>query len=593
MRRRKLRWLLAIAIAAFASVATWLALSQREPVVQAKSSYLTAFINTYPAAASTKLNSCQLCHTSIPAKNAFGADYKSHGHNFQAIEALDSDGDGFSNLAEIQAGTWPGDPSDKPSAPTPTAVAPTPTPTTVPVPTPTPGSTPGGGQYRLIGWNDLGMHCLDDSFDVFSILPPYNTLWAQLIRVPEDGGLPEIVVDDVTVTYEFIDNTYSAGKINFWDHVKDLFGVDLAPDVGLTGAGLTGVMRAEEDHFVVEGVPLSPYTDSDPTTRNPYQLAHLVARRTSTGEILAETTFVAPVSDEMHCDNCHSDGQRERIATGNVRRNILVLHDKEEHTNLAASEPVLCASCHASPALGAPGKPGIPSLSLAMHRKHAPEHEGKEDDDRRDDQDHEKQRDEENRDHDKGRDDGEALRQDEEATLVRVVNWVRSAAPSSLGRDDGDDDEGEEGTNDCYQCHPGVETACLRGTMAASGLWCTDCHGDMNAMADPNRTPWVDLPKCADCHGSEHAENPGKLFRMSVGHGGVYCEACHGSPHAILPSTQPLDNMQVEQLQGYSGTLRECSVCHGANVPAQEGPHGLTAPALTIAPKAYVPLVRR
>ncbi|GAB4563003.1 MAG: hypothetical protein Kow0047_11510 [Anaerolineae bacterium] len=247
--------------------------------------------------------------------------------------------------------------------------------------------------------------------------------------------------------------------------------------------------------------------------------------------------------------------------------------------------------------LGAPGKPGIPSLSLAMHRKHAPEHEGKEDDDRQDQDDEkqrdEKDRDEEKRDRDKGRSDDEALRQDEEATLVRVVNWVRSAAPRSLGDDDDDDGEGEEGTNDCYQCHPGVETACLRGTMAASGLWCTDCRGDMYAMADLNRTPWVDLPKCADCHGSAHAENPGKLFRTSVGHGGVYCEACHGSPHAILPSTQPLDNMQVEQLQGYSGTLRECNVCHGGNVPAQEGPHGLTAPALTIAPKVYVPLVRR
>lgn len=34
---------------------------------------------------------------------------------FKAIEKLDSDKDGFSNIAEIQAGTLPGDPASKPA----------------------------------------------------------------------------------------------------------------------------------------------------------------------------------------------------------------------------------------------------------------------------------------------------------------------------------------------------------------------------------------------------------------------------------------------------------------------------------------------
>jgi len=27
----------------------------------------------------------------------------------------------------------------------------------------------------LVGWNDLGMHCMDADYSVFSILPPFNT----------------------------------------------------------------------------------------------------------------------------------------------------------------------------------------------------------------------------------------------------------------------------------------------------------------------------------------------------------------------------------------------------------------------------------
>ena len=33
----------------------------------------------------------------------------------------------------------------------------------------------------LLGWNNLGMHCMDSDYSVFSILPPYNTIETQLI----------------------------------------------------------------------------------------------------------------------------------------------------------------------------------------------------------------------------------------------------------------------------------------------------------------------------------------------------------------------------------------------------------------------------
>jgi len=44
-----------------------------------------------------------------------------------------------------------------------------------------PAARAGGGNWTLIGWNNLGMHCMDDGYSVFSILPPFNTIDAQLM----------------------------------------------------------------------------------------------------------------------------------------------------------------------------------------------------------------------------------------------------------------------------------------------------------------------------------------------------------------------------------------------------------------------------
>lgn len=379
-----------------------------------------------------------------------------------------------------------------------------------PPPPPQPLPMLDAEEYVLIGWNDLGMHCMNENFENLAVLPPYNTLWAQVIR---KGTRPEVVTTTLSVAYSFLDNTYSVGKTNFWDYANQLFGVNLAPNVGLTGATLAGDMDAKPDHFVIEGVPLTPYRDSapqpGPANWYPYQLAHMVARDATTGEILAETTTVAPVSTEMRCDFCHSDGQRENISTGNVETNILTLHDREHGTNLMGQRPVLCAQCHGSNALGAPGNPRLPNLSRAMHKKHE------------------------------------------------------------------DFSKTSEG---CYNCHPGTQTQCQRDVMfVENGMTCVDCHGTAADVADTSRRPWIDLPRCENCHLPQFAENPDTLYRNSVGHGGIYCEACHGSPHAILPTNQANDNIQNIALQGFAGTLSDCKVCHGPIVPMGPGPHGLTA----------------
>ena len=78
--------------------------------------------------------------------------------------------------------------------------------------------------YVVLGWNNLGMHYYNPDFSNPAILPPYNTLIAQVIKL---GDPPQIVTSGVTVEYSFPDNTYSdddadrSDKTNFWDFVND------------------------------------------------------------------------------------------------------------------------------------------------------------------------------------------------------------------------------------------------------------------------------------------------------------------------------------------------------------------------------------
>ncbi|MDD5371600.1 MAG: hypothetical protein PHQ40_21175 [Anaerolineaceae bacterium] len=231
------------------------------------------------------------------------------------------------------------------------------------------------------------MHCYTFDFNSLGVLPPYNNLWAQVIK---RGDPPQIVTTGIQVSYSFPVST----------------------------------------HFVAEGIPLTEFSDSAPTTRDPYQLAILVAKNATSGAALAQLLVVAPVSTEMRCDRCHSDGQQEGIATGKVETNILTLHDQNNaedyppnHTiPLLQRQPVLCAECHSSNALTAPGISSLPSLSNAIHGKHA------------------------------------------------------GIVPDTL---DG-----------CYNCHPGPTTNCLRDVMSSRhGMDCISCHGTMNRVS-MNLNPW-------------------------------------------------------------------------------------------------------
>ena len=372
--------------------------------------------------------------------------------------------------------------------------------------------------YRILAWNDLGMHCYNRDFQYLAVLPPYNTVWAQVVQV---GDPPQIITTGITLTYAFVDNSFSVGKSNFWDYEDALFGVNLPDNIGLTGKGLTGTLDLRGTAFVAEGIPVTEFRDSDYAanqanpTPYPYQLAVVTAWDSGTMQKLAEATIVVPVSTEMHCDNCHYDGGVEGISTGSVELNILTLHDEENSGEypgtLVGRAPILCAECHASNALNAPGDAGLPNFSRAMHSKHA--------------------------------------------------------------------DKVPQDQTGCYQCHPGPETKCLRDVMSTQkGMDCIDCHGTMDQVKE-NPDPWLNEPRCDDagCHDSGAYDQNQDLYRFSTGHGDIYCEGCHDSTHAIAPSREPNDAIKFLDLQGVNlaiGAVNNCTVCH-MTTPLDSGPHAI------------------
>lgn len=254
---------------------------------------------------------------------------------------------------------------------------------------------------------------------------------------------------------------------------------------------------------------------NDDGTWDPFPM-FIVSVEDKAAKTLAQTLNVAPASTEMACDICHTADTYQGSMTA-----ILQAHDKNEKTDLwkqaEAGKPVMCSSCHADPAMGVKeNKDCKLNLSAAMHGFHA---------------------------------------------------------------DKLENSEHKLPKNTCHACHPGPKTNCLRDIMSQSGLTCTNCHGGMKDVADPARTPWVNMPSCMTCH-TEELQDPeifrikepnkhltadsGSLYRNSKAHGGggIYCAACHGSPHAVTPTSTVRDNEQAIRLQGHEGPIDKCTLCH-------------------------------
>jgi hypothetical protein len=218
--------------------------------------------------------------------------------------------------------------------------------------------------------------------------------------------------------------------------------------------------------FRAEGIPISPFDDAH--QKNPYPMMRLIAKNGATP--IATNDIVLPVSDEMDCRTCHASGTQAAAqpAAGWVwsdnperdfRLNILRLHDEKQFSQhhdvyvsalaarpgngtqfnpqglyrsvVADGQPVLCATCHASEALGTGSYSNIPPLTASVHSKHA--------------------------------------------TVVDPdlgITLDNSAHRAS-----------------CYRCHPGSTTKCLRGAMGGAiakdgslEMQCQSCHGNMSAV---------------------------------------------------------------------------------------------------------------
>lgn len=363
--------------------------------------------------------------------------------------------------------------------------------------------TPDFKDYVVLAWNDLGMHCLNPVYTQAVILPPYNTVYAQVIK---RGDPPQVITEGISLEYQIVGNTYSYGKRDystFWDNANSLFGVAVEKNKGLTGNGLSGLMSTSGDHFIVTGIPVTPVKDDG--TWSPFQVGEIIAKDNA-GHMIASTRFTVPTSDEIHCDGCHIPNS---LNNHNPFLDILQHHDKLHQPPdglLVPAAPVLCARCHGAPELGTTG-PGDAGkyLSAAIHRAHAS----------------------------RTYPDGSSI------ACYSCHPGPSTHCSRSLKhmREDGN----------CTTCHG-------------------DMLNVATTINNNTRIPWVNEPKCVSCHtGVTEVNTDTLLYRNSRGHGQIYCAGCHGSPHAMYPSREAGDNYQPNQYQNFATRIKSIGSCGGCH----------------------------
>ena len=134
----------------------------------------------------------------------------------------------------------------------------------------------------------------------------------------------------------------------------------------------------------------------------------------------------------------------------------------------------------------------------------------------------------------------------------------------------------------CGSCHTGDAMDNMYGTADTIG----DSEDGIRLMqayrvGDDKATPIVPTNKrfAENVVESGPATGNPMLYRVSTDdHAGIFCEACHGATHGIWPNKNPNanDNVAAIQLQGHSGPIAECSVCHEGDLGnTLAGPHGM------------------
>ena len=161
-----------------------------------------------------------------------------------------------------------------------------------------PDAEPSQG-WTLSAWNDLGMHCMDEDFSIFAILPPFNTINAQLVdlngdRMTDTSGVhlyyQSAIDPDGSETHS------SSTGTNFWEHEEDLFGGQIAEDTGLFGAEMPGPSntpremewKASHNWWTGEGIPIIPHDKFG--DKNAYPLIRVTARSAG-GDLIVSYTY--------------------------------------------------------------------------------------------------------------------------------------------------------------------------------------------------------------------------------------------------------------------------------------------------------------
>jgi hypothetical protein len=369
----------------------------------------------------------------------------------------------------------------------------------------TPVEIPAASMSHIVlAWSEQGMHFLNPTYDADVTSPPYNTLVAQVIR---RGDPPQIVTTGVTLEYRIVGNTFSYGKSTGDPDPVRNFSQFWDNSLELFGVGLaanTGL------NFV------------DPDIHNGLTGAMLLKG----DRFQADGIPVVPINDDETWDPYQVAEITVRDASSGT---VLV----RTTTTAQTSDEINCAKCHGQT---------IDDVEVGSVLE----------------------------EHDEGH----------ETTFVadgRPVFCAECHGSPALGT------TGPGSANKylsyaihifhfdkntaCYDCHPGTETQGNRSTAhtTADGE-CTTCHGDITNLASTianGRVPWVNEPRCVDCHTFVAEVDTGTtLYRNSAGHGGVSCPACHGPAHAQVPSNKDPDNAQAIQYQVKALSLGSCKVCH-------------------------------
>lgn len=454
------------------------------------------------------------------------------------------------------------------------------------------GTLPGSGavtttiqgavstSYKVIAYNDLGMHCACPGSQYFSVLPPFNAIRAQVLQI--GAADPVVVSSGVNVTYAMATTNETDAYLQADNYFSNIiaYGPKMFPGyqpvvnnkiVSISGAGLAGSMayNSQFKAYEVIGVPAFPVptgtsadilTDPiDPTlaNRDPYLQANITVTDTS-GNTLATTSTTVPVA-WGGCCSCHIQLAKQHGKKANLLGSFQYmgsLHGQNsskidfsliDPDGDGKPGPIRCSWCHWDPAMGETSAKGLPyfwpnykilrganftSADIKVSTRSF----------------------------------SDVLHQFHVKSTVVLTQFDANIAKN------------------CYDCHPGNGANCYRGAMHSAGVNCYDCHGDLNqrVAAGQLTQPWQQstLPTCNApsagatttfaCHSSSTYPTPGTWnnglygkYINSRGHqGSILCSTCHGSPHAEAPSTLAQDNNQNMSLQNDARPLGKCSICH-------------------------------